>query len=261
MKTQISPWQFVSRKLTGWLLPHLDYTLMPAGEPCGCCKAPPETWPSKSMAVQYTDSYGRDMAICEDCLPLYVSRADLMGVERLARGNPVPQKFGMLASVKVVADQRSVVMFVPQKIAEKLPKSFPVAYQTYASLAEANRLILTTEWEYPIVVIADLGKKKGEMIENLRYSYSPRKVFLSTAEHTDIVNITAVNECIELARGLDKKIRNVAIKAMRDMASGKVSPADLASVVNENPEIRGLMRASTPDPALRQIIAKVIADV
>src|SRR5690606_2910559 len=127
----VSPWQFVSRKLTSWLLDHVDYELAPHTTPCDCCLASPETWPTPGMASSFVAGYGRQLMLCEDCIPLYMSNADYMGVERLASGFPVPNKFGMLASVMVVADQNGAVILMPEKIAVKMPPLFPLKKIVY----------------------------------------------------------------------------------------------------------------------------------
>ena len=258
----LAPWQFVSRQLTSWLLEHIDYKLEKQTEKCDCCGATPEQWPTPGEAVSYVDSYKRDLIVCEDCITLYLSNLEVMGTEAIRKGgNAVPNKFGMLSSVRVVADQNGVTMLAPKKIADKLPDSFPVNLYVYDSLADADIFLMTTEWEYPAVFIADLGKKKGEMVENLTYSYSPRRVRFCTAEKVEERNLDAIKACIEKAKTMEKKELSQALKLLAGTGGGKLSPAELFAEVKALPDTQELLKLATPDPVARMIIAKVLKNV
>lgn len=258
---ETTPWQFVSRQMTAWLLTYLDYELERSGTSCSCCGAPPDSWPTPGEAMPYNDSYGRNQNLCEDCIPLYVSNVEQMGVERLASGNPVAQKFGMMASVKVVADQRGVTMLMPKKIADKLPETFPVPTYVYESLADANAWIYRHDWKYPAVFIGDLGKKKGELVARLAYSYSANRMRICTAEDISTINQVAIQACIAEAEVADKKTRSRAIKLLREVGGGKLSPAGLAAALKGEETLTRIMTKSTPDPQLRLVIAQALSHV
>ena len=260
---RVTPWQFVSRKLTSWLLEHIEYQLVPHDSPCDCCAAKPDTWPTPGQASVFTDGYGRELHLCEDCITLYQSNADVMGIERAAgkSGSVVPNKFGMLASVLVVVDQAGVTLMAPTKIAEKLPSAFPVNTYVYPSLSDAYQRIYNGDWQYPAVFITDLGKKKGELVRNLRFSYSAEKAFLCTAEQVSSLNLSAVKECLSIAAGMDKKALNLAIKLMRDAPNGRITPAEMAQAVKDQPSVKSLLIAATTDPAMRIAVAQAVKNV
>ncbi|MCA6065347.1 hypothetical protein [Thalassolituus marinus] len=259
----VTPWQFVSRKLTSWLLEHIEYQLVSRDSPCDCCAAKPDTWPTPCKAAVVKDGYGRELHICEDCIPLYQSNADVMGVERAAgnSGGVVPNKFGMLASVLVVVDQAGVTLMAPKKIADKLPSSFPVNTYEYPSLSDAYQRIYTRDWQYPAVFITDLGKKKGELVRNLRFSYSAEKAFLCTAENVSPLNLGAIKECLNIASSMDKKARTLAIKLMRDAPNGRITPKNMALAIKDQPNVKSLLIAATTDPVMRIAVAQAMKNV
>ncbi len=257
----IAPWQFVSRKLTRWLLERIEYQYIASNSPCSCCGATSDVWPTPNQAVPFTDGYGRDLLLCEDCITLYQSSAEAMGVERMAKGNPVPNKFGMLSSVLVVADQAGVTMLVPQKIADKLPAGFPVRTYTYATLGDAYRKIYEGDWQYPAVFITDLGKKKGELIRNLRFSYSDKKAFLCSAEAVSVLNLEAMRTCLALAADMEKKDLTLAIKLMYAAPAGRITPAGLAEALKGRHDVKNLILSATTDPAVRLAVAQALKNV
>lgn len=256
--TALTPWQFTSRKLCSWLLPHLQYDLEEISEPCSCCGAPPASWPTPEKAVLDKDGYGMDLVLCEDCIPLYNSTVEHMGVERLTGSkSEVPNKFGMWASVSVIADQNGATLYMPQKIFDKLPPGFPVKTVVWESKKQATELMTNADVAWPAVVISDLGKKKPEMVNSLVYSYGSTEVAWCSADETSLFNQEALLKIIELVKPLAKKERTAISKALTQSAGGLVSPAGLYDLAMSNENLLKVLQLES-DPIARKFIARCI---
>ena len=170
----MSPWYFVYERMGKWLLPYLsNYPLQDLSNTvCGNCGTRSDEWPTPNSGFPgYKDSYGTEMDICEACLTLYESSIDAMGIEHNRKTGPIPNKFGMWASVAVLAETDKLTIFMPGKIADKLPEGFPLDV-VVATKAEMRELIYTRDIHYPAVYIADLGKKKKDLVESIQFSTS-----------------------------------------------------------------------------------------
>lgn len=251
-----TPWQFVSRSMAAWLLPHLDYELVECKGNCSCCGAPPQSWPTPNKATEIVDGYGQTNRVCEHCIPLYLSNAEKMGIESSRQKGTVviPNKFGMMASVMAVVDQKGCTLYMPEKIAAKMPGDFPVPFVAYESQRSAIQQIVNHDWQYPAVFIGDLGKKKGELIANLEYSYGPKSVIICKAEGVSYWNFEATKQVASMIEEMTpaqvRKIKKIVLES----ANGKMSPAKAAQEIGADEDIKSVLVKMGRDPeALKNI--------
>ncbi|MEY8199892.1 MAG: hypothetical protein RPS47_11680 [Colwellia sp.] len=247
------PWYFTFEKLSKWILPYItDYPVISIpGSICGNCTQPSSEWPTPNMGVQgYKDSYGTVMDVCEACITLYESSVEAMGVER---SKTVPNKIGMWPSVAVLAEPEKITLFMPDKIAQKLPESFPLNV-VVATKADMRKALYQNEITYPAVYISDLGKKKKDLVKSMRYSYSDSNFIMCSADQTSYINLNQVRSSIEQFLLLDKKNQKLAVSAIKGLVNGGKTPDQVSDLVADFPDVAQLISKMGRDPYQRKFI-------
>lgn len=200
------------------------------------------------------DSYGSIFDVCEMCTTLYHSSVDAMGVER--SGN-VPNKFGMWPSVSALVSADETILMMPQKIKDKLPKAFPLKVLV-KSEREKIDFLLNHDLSYPCIYV-NLGKKKPELMAALELSYSESRFSICSEDGTSTYNLKMVKDAIALFNGLEKKQTTKIKKLLKEVISGRMSPADLMDGIGDDEGIIELLGAIGPDPYQRKLFLRGIA--
>jgi hypothetical protein len=251
------PWLWAHERLSKWLLDYLPaLTKVSHEQKCSNCLIHSSEWESPSLGIeQYTDSYGSRMTICSACYTLYESSEEAMGIERKAgKDGTVPNKFGMLASVAVLIEPTKTTMFLPDKIFQKLPSDFPIT-TVVSTKAEMRAALLARKIEYPAVYISDLGKKKKELVASIAFSISDERFVMCSADDVKYLNLTECRNAIaEFNKLPDKKTQMEAVKTLRLIIDGHLSPEEASQVIEESPFLARFLESAGKDPYQRKFI-------
>lgn len=217
---------------------------------CHDCGRLVDQWLTPKQGCLGKDGYSQQYQHCISCESLYHGHESVTGIERKARGgNSVPQKFGMMASAALLVTEEGSTLLASRKILDKLPASFPIR-TVEATGRNVLRWVLENSPTYPCLFISDLGRKKAELIQNLKLSYCPEEFYLCSANELGCINLDALGQ-------VRKKIANWSASEisewryiMRDLAIGKRAPADpdVLTFWGDNPDKATLARLFPANP-------------
>lgn len=259
------PIDLVYRHLTSILEPFLGDKVETKAS-CTCCSRPAEQFGFAGYVGR--DSYKQPFVHCPACRSFTVTDIDTMGVERLAAGVPVGQKFGMWVGVGWVHELepgRSTLL-APPGVYAKLPASFLRRVNTIEITESGHLNWLANNATFPLVYIRSFGRKTKELISGLTISPSPRQLVVCSDDGLD--SITRVTATIDLpaAQGLSEQMSALsnaeqsAFSALvRDLASGRVSPLKATESIKKQPYLGELLRLLPVDPHQRLQIMRLTA--
>lgn len=254
------PVDFLYQHATHIVKDHLpEPEALPTGI-CHDCGRPVSQWLIPGRGCTGKDGYSQAYQHCIACESLYHGHESVLGVERQSSGGgSVPQKFGMMASAALLVTEEGGTLLASNKILNKLPATFPLN-TVEATGRGVLRWILENPPTYPCLFISDLGRKKTELIQNLRLSYSADEFYLCSANELGCINLDAL---ATVRKGVADWPAS-DIKAwrflMRDLAVGKLAPADpnVLSYWEANPDKAALARQFPADPHAKMTMLGLI---
>lgn len=217
---------------------------------CHDCGRPAGQWLTPNEGCLGKDGYNQQYQHCVACESLYHGHESVTGIERKTKtGSDVPQKFGMLASAALLVTEEGSTLLASRKILDKLPASFPIR-AVEATGRNVLRWVLETPPTYPCLFISDLGRKKTELIQNLRLSYCPEEFYLCSANELGCINLDALGKAREAITDWPANDINVWRSIVRDLAIGKRAPADtdVLSFWEANPDKAAVARLLPANP-------------
>lgn len=97
----------------------------------------------------------------------------------------------MLPNAALLVENDSATLLASAKILDKLPGSFPLNTRELTG-KQVTRFFIDHEPVWPALYITDLGRKKAELIENLRLSYNNKDLlYLCSADQCAPFNANA----------------------------------------------------------------------
>src|SRR5690554_3816292 len=91
---------------------HMQVVNVPSrGAICAVCMRPAEKWLEHDVLVDF-EQYGLKEYHCTACHSLYEGSFELFGIERLAKGSPVPMKLGMLTGCAALITPRETILYL-----------------------------------------------------------------------------------------------------------------------------------------------------
>ena len=218
---------------------------------CHDCLRPVEAWLEPNRGYRGKSSYYVPFQHCISCESLYTGSVRALGVERLtATRVEVGGKFGMMSSAALVVDQQGATLVASNKILDKLPASFP--HKTVALTGKAVlHFFMDYQASWPALFISDLGRKKTELIQNLRLSYGKNSVWLCSADDSKEVNFRLLSTMTAEVTKWGSRRKSLFIKNVRALALGFQSPMELSGYFHDHPEERLLIQSMPQDPHAR----------
>lgn len=243
------PVDFMYSHATQIVKDHLPSPAPVTNGTCHDCDRPADQW---LTAQGYTgkDGYEQEYLHCVACESLYHGHESVMGVERRSRnGSGVPQKFGMMASAALLVTEEKSTLLASSKILDKLPASFPLQTMELTG-RNVLRWVIENPPSYPCLFISDLGRKKTELIQNLKLSYGPDEFYLCSANNLGCINLEALRKIRNEVSHWNKKDINEWRFLVRDIATGKLAPAapSALSFWEANPQKAALARLLPANP-------------
>ena len=263
MNPQIThPVQLLYESMTSYLTELLPEPASKSSAPCSYCKQPASEFKNH---FEFRDGYKRDHLLCEACMSLTPGSIELMGVEsyRGKRKVPVPQKFGMWPGVSAVIEVESgkATLLPPQGVYDKLPQKFLDTFETIP-MPMAQRISWALKnATFPILYIAEFGKTKDALINNLQVSLSPAALTCCSDKEKYTFNAQVAVQIIDSLSDCPPKELNLFHKTISGLASGKVTPLAAANVWKEHSELHSAAIKLPADPHERMDILRLISAV
>ncbi|MND11799.1 hypothetical protein D3C87_703140 [compost metagenome] len=255
---------------------HLTHIVAHAmGEPtetdqaCTCCGRPAAEFGGKGYAV--IDSYSLHQLHCPACQSFFVGDIDIMGVERLAKGTPISNKFGMFPGVGWIfcLETQQSHLLAPPGVTKKLPASTMQALNV-VEVTEAGHLpfILSLDWPYPLLYIKSFGKKTKALIQGLSISPSRQSLICCCDDGIDALNRVMYTIDIDQASSLATELSELPKasvtlfnQVVMGLASGRMSPKTATETLRDNPSVMSLMRQCPVDPHQRLALLRLIRKI
>lgn len=192
---------------------------------CADCARPSGAWVA-GQAYEHSQ-YGVTDTHCPACHSLYVGSIEHLGIEsyRANGTKPVPAKLGMLTSAAGLVTAQGLTLFLPPGWVDKIgcpaqPIADIVPLSGRRALFEMfTRVQALAE---PFLLIRDFGRKKRELVQNLRVSTRPEQAWVCDANGAESINIPLVMRLrAELAAlPLPKPTAKAFFELMRGIAFG-----------------------------------------
>lgn len=251
------PVDFLYTQATSIVRPDMEPPALISSGCCYNCGREPEAWLEPGLGYRGMSAYRLPYLHCISCESLYIGSVSILGVERLSKGVPVGNRFGMLSSAALLVENDSATLLASAKILNKLPGNFPLNTRELTG-QQVTRFFIDHEPVWPALYISDLGRKKAELINNLRLSYNKDLLFLCSAEQCAPLNANVFQALSEpmATWAADRKL--VFIRAMRNLALGNLPPLALVDYFNEHPQERALALLMPRDPHHRLHLLKLL---
>lgn len=236
-------------------------------EPCSYCRRSAAEYGGKSYRDK--DSYGRMVNLCPACQSFGVTDIALMGIERYAAGNvnnPIGNKFGMMPGTGWVYEEATGkgVLLAPPGLYRKLPEAFLSQIDVVEMTLGGHIEFLFTK-TFPLIYINNFGRKTPDLIRGLAWSVTDSELVCctddgatSTTRVESLIDLRSAKQIIEAMSTLDKKDADVLTNAIKRLASGRITPADVTALVKERPVIAPVYRMFPVDPYARMNIMSVL---
>jgi hypothetical protein len=231
---------------------------------CSCCKRPASEFGGIGYAGQ--NGYGVEYVHCAACESFNVGDIKLLGIERNAKTLPngeqtgVSHKFGMLAgSGAIITAKGAVVLFTPPGTYKKLPESLLKTFTVVeATIADHIGYISKADFDFPLVYISNFGKKTGNLIQGLRWSYSTNAIVSCSDEGNDSMTEELNTFCAESLLKLKAaklKLKKAEWenfkKQIRRLCTGYCTPVQFSEYLRGTEQFIPLYRLLPVDPHKR----------
>lgn len=236
------------------------------GEVCSICKREISEQPTQygSLAFSGKNSYKQDVTYCICCSAFFQNNPKVLGIEKPKAPN-TSQKFGMLSGSGMFIELNTdrTILFMPEKSAEKLPHStLDLLSNVYGvelvKITQFNQLtyLSNLELNFPALWVNNLGKKTNSLVSNLKMSNSDSALWMITDDEvnssSEMMYKINLAKLIHFAKALkDCKGKAKFKKAITDLCNGRIKPAQVAELLQEEPEFVPLIQSLPKDPHLR----------
>ncbi len=223
---------------------------------CYCCGRPSSEWAVPLYQLRLDSYLQLDVPICAPCNALFHGSYQYMGIEKGTPEKPTAAgKLGMLVGCGLLVTQQQKILFTNPGWDKRLKTaSKPIFEQHQVSgkgaLDYALKLILELEDQaFPILYIADLGRKKAELVANLRLTISKASINICSADSAWRLN-TGLMQSIRTMQEQDKsgwkKLSTFIFKGCH----GQIAPNDpgVHEFLSDNPEALAIARRLPADP-------------
>ncbi|KXS55439.1 MAG: hypothetical protein AWU57_218 [Marinobacter sp. T13-3] len=240
------------------LRPYMTTTAAHPDDFCAVCHRPASQWHITDEKVIF-NNYGNIENHCLACHSLYEGSVELFGVERLAKGTPVPMKLGMATGCGVLVTPTKTTLFLNGFIKKMGQADKPPFEMIELSGNAAHKAMIAnppTEPEY--LYIGNFGRKKAELVSNMALSSPDTLVICEEATQT-IVPMAVTRDLIDVSRDLGLKTSEVnGIKRLlRQLYTGAISPDDdklhseLSKWASQWPRLFDTLKTMPADPHQR----------
>lgn len=191
---------------------------------------------------------------CKSCRSLDVGDPDITGIERQAgtSGNFVPNKFGMLASAGAVIEIETgrAILFAPQKIVDKLPRSFTDQINVRTELGQAQ-IQIVGQCQPPFIYISDFGRKTDALVANLKTTHRHENVYACSDNGVEELNLSAASSIDKHLSEVDEKQFRLFTTTVSQLSRGQVGPMEAGKQLNAYPKLLEAFKLLPVDPHIR----------
>lgn len=233
---------------------------------CYCCGRPSNQW-AVPLYQPRIDGYIRvEVSICAPCNALFHGSYRYMGIEKGTPEKPTAAgKLGMLVGCGLLVTQKQRILLTNPGWDKRLRIAVQPIFELHqvsgkGALDYALNIIMDlSQDEFPLLYVSDLGRKKAELVTNLKLTHSKEQIYICSAEAKYRLN-TALVHSIRTMQAQDKsswkKLEGFILKGCH----GQIAPNNpgLHEFLSGNPEALAIARSLPADPHEKLQLLKVI---
>jgi hypothetical protein len=233
------------------LRPYMAVTKALPDDICAVCKRESADWADPESKVVFKN-YGTDEDHCLSCHSLYEGSVELFGVERLARGTPVPMKLGMATGCGALITPNQVTLFLNGFIKKmEAAESPPFEMIELSGRGAHISLVEDPPNDEIYLYIGNFGRKKVDLVSNLKFS-TPEVLAICEESGVTELPIASLKRLLSASDDMSASKKNAVKKQLRDLYTGRVSPTELIDefrgIAESLPELWKAIRALPQDP-------------
>ncbi|EKP0310094.1 hypothetical protein ACTG16_22420 [Aeromonas sp. 23P] len=262
------PVQLVFEHLTKIVEPFMG-DAQPSERDCSFCERSASEYGGKAYPI--VDAYGMKQNLCPACYSFNVGAIDVLGVERISRGTPISNKFGMLPGVGWVfcPATKQHHLLAPAGVTKKLPAATIKALNV-VEMTEAGHLpfLLSLDWPYPLLYIRSFGIKTRNLIRGLRLSQSSDALVCCSDDGIDSTNRVLHTIDIKLALALSERLASLSKadvtlfgQIISALAHGRISPSEATSSLKGNQAVIDTIKLCPVDPHQRISLLRLVRKI
>lgn len=218
---------------------------------CSVCQRPSIQWHTPSEKVVFV-AYGNSEVHCTACHSLFQGSIELFGVERLAKGTPVPMKLGMAVGCGALITPGRTILYLNGFI-EKMSKADQPPFEMVAmSGKSAHQAVIADPPAVPeYLYIGNFGRRKDKLVSSMQLSTPERLSICEDGQRID-VPLSAMKALIHAGVDLTTTKKNTIRRSLRNLYTGQTRPSELAeefkAIGAESPELWSAIKGLPQDP-------------
>ena len=250
-----------------------DNALEPHREPisCYCCGRPSAEW-AVPLYQPRIDSYLQvEVPICAPCNALFHGSYKYMGIEKgpleptASDKGRTPGKLGMLVGCGLIVSQTHRMLLTNPGWDKRLRLATLPLFDMHQVSGKGalefalERIIAFTPDEFPLLYIADIGRKKAELVANLKLTRSKAQIRVCSGDSVFRIN-TDLLHLIRTMQQQDKRGWKKLEQFIFSSCYGRILPNDegLHTFLSANPEALAIARSLPADPHEKLQLLKVL---
>lgn len=232
---------------------------------CYCCDRPSLQW-SQPAFENRNDSYIKvNVPICAPCNALYHGSYKYMGIEKGTPEKPTASgKLGMLTGCGMIVSQKQRILLTNPGWDNRLKTASHPIFECHqmsgkGALGYALNLIMNLDsGEFPLLYVSDLGRKKAELVANLKLTLDKQEIYVCSADGVQRIN-TALLNAIQVMQQQDKagwkKLSGFIFKS----CNGQIAPndEDLGKFLKSNTMALELAKMLPADPHEKLLLLRM----
>jgi hypothetical protein len=235
------------------LKPYMTTVAATKDDHCSVCGRSQPEWGYPTEKVVFTQ-YGVTEVHCVACHSLYEGSSELFGIERIARGSPVPMKLGMAVGCGALVTPQGTTLYLNafiKKMEKAAKPPFPMVELT-GKAAHLSIIDNPPECDQ-FLYIGNFGRKKRDLVKNLRVSNRDTLFICEESSCTEIP-IKCLVDLRKASEGVSESLITSVKRTLKDVFTGQSTPdnekviANLTKVADEAPSLVAAIRALPADP-------------
>src|SRR5690554_317791 len=216
------PIDFFYRYAGHVLRPYMTVDASSEGDLCGVCGRPRDQWLNPDEKVSFVQ-YGIAEVHCLPCHSLFEDSVELFGVERMAKGTPVPMKLGMATGCGAMVTPEKTTLYLNGFIDKMDKADKPPFEMVRLSGKAAHHWVL----ENPpacdqYLYIGNFGRKKADLVSHLKLS-RPGLLCISEESGCIEVPVEAFRALRQGSEGVPDALVASTRRLLADLYTGRLS--------------------------------------
>ncbi|MGI2030020.1 hypothetical protein [Endozoicomonas acroporae] len=233
---------------------------------CYCCGRPSGEWSAPQYQMRVDSYINVEVPICAPCNSLFHGSYKYLGIEKGTPDKPgAPGKLGMLVGCGLIVTQKQNMLLTNPGWDKRLRVATNPLFELLQVSGKGaleyacQRILELSDDEFPLLYISDIGRKKAELVANLKLTHSKAQIRVCSSDSAFRIN-TELLHAIRTMQQDDKNGWKKLATFIFSSCHGRIAPNDegLHSFLSANPEALAIARSLPADPHEKLQLLKVV---